>query len=320
MRRIALVLAVTAAAACSKGDKNGGPIVAKGDGISVTADAFKKKLDEQSPFIRARYSALERKKEFLENLIRFELLAREAQAKGLDKDPEVQETLKKIMVQKLVRQAFDSEAGKPADDEARKYYDEHLDEFVKPERARVSAVIFAAPAGSPDRAAKAGQAKNALARLKVEGPKNPLAFSNLARELSDDPVTKAAGGDLGYRTKEELSAQHSPELANAAFALREVGQESGVVETPRGFAILKLGARQAPIDRPFDEVKAQIAARIGRESRTKEFDSYVKGLREKASIEIFDAELEKIAITGAPPPGASDAMAVPAAALAPARH
>lgn len=317
MRRITVLIAVAALAACSKGSKKTGPFVAEGDGVAVTADELKKKLDEQSPFVRARYATLDRKKEFLENLIRFELLAREARARGLDKDPEVQETLSKIMVQKLVRQAFDDEKAKPSDDEVRKYYDAHVDEFVKPERIRVSAVLFNAPAGSPQRAAKSAEAKKALARVKSEGQKNPLAFSNVARELSEDAPTKASGGDLGYRTREELTAQYSAELAGAAFALKE-GQESGVVETRQGFAILKLGARQAPINRPFDEVKGQLAARIGREARTRDFDVFMKNLREKSSIKVNDAELEKVVVV-APPP----APAVPAAqggAAAPVGH
>jgi peptidyl-prolyl cis-trans isomerase C len=306
MRRISVLLAFAVLAACSKEAKKSGPFVAEGDGVTVTAGEMKKKLDEQSPFVRARYATLDRKKEFLENLIRFELLAKEARARGLDKDPEVQETLQKVMVQKLVRQAFDDEKAKPSDDEVRKYYDAHADEFVKPERVRISAVFFNAPAGSPQRATKAAEAKRALARVKSEGPKNPLAFSNVARELSEDAASKASGGDLGYRTRDELTKQYSAELANASFTLKE-GQESGVVETPQGFALVKLGARQAPINRPFDEVKAQLAARIGREARTKDFDEFIKKLREKSSIKVNDAELEKIVVS-APPQQAGPLM------------
>jgi peptidyl-prolyl cis-trans isomerase C len=316
-------LAAVLATACSKsGSKKTGPFVAEGSGVAVTVDEFKAKLDEQSPFVRARYSTLDRKKEFLENLLRFELLAREAEKKGLDKDPEVQATLKKIMVQKLVRQAFDEGGDKKAGvAEAQKFYDEHKDEFVKPERVRVQLVWLDAPAGSPQRAARTADAKKLLARIKADEPKNPLAFSNVARESSQDAPTKAAGGDAGYRTQEELAAQYSRELASAAFALKDVGQTSGVVETPRGIALLKLVARQAPLNRGFDEVKDQLVARVGREKRNKEFDEYVKDLRSKASIQVHDAELEKIAVAAGPSLDAARALqaaqAAPAAPPAP---
>jgi peptidyl-prolyl cis-trans isomerase C len=294
--RFALFALALTAAACSKGGKKSGPAVAEGGGITVTASELKARLDEQSPFIRARYATLDRKKEFLENLIRFELLAKEAEKKGLDKDPEVQATLKKIMVQKLVRQAFEEGDNQASESDAKRYYDDHQDEFVKAERVRVSIIWLDAPAGSAQRAEKVAEAKKLLAKLKLDEAKNPLAFGTIARDVSTDMATKAAGGDVGYRTQDELSRQYSKELAAASFALKDVGQETPVIETPLGVAIVKLMARQAALSKSFDEVKSQLVARVGREKRTKEFDGYVKGLREKAGIKINEAELEKVAV------------------------
>ena len=267
------VLALTALA-CSRSGKKAGPLVAEGDGFAISADEFRKKLDEQPPTIRARYATLDRKKEFLENLVRFEVLAREARRKGLDEDPEVQETLKKIMVQRLVRQAFDEKQPAPDESAVQGYYQEHLAEFVKPERLRVGVVLLRVPVGAPERAARSIEARKLLARLEVEEAKNPLAFSNLAREASEDALTKAAGGDAGYRTRQELAQQYSPELAAAAFALRDSGQVSNTIETPQGFALLKLLGRQAGVSRTLDEVKPQITARLSREARTRDFDEF----------------------------------------------
>jgi len=301
-RHFILVAACAAAIAmaCSRSDKKG-PVVAKGGGVVVTSEEFKAKLDEQSPFIRARYSTLERKKEFLENLIRFELLAAEAQAQKLDKDPEVQATLKKIMVQRLVRKAFDEkEAGLASESDAKKYYDEHQDEFLRAERVRVSQIFFKADKGSAERVRKTADTKKVYAKLKVDGVRNPLAFANLARDASDDLASKASGGDLGYRTRDDLQKQWGKEVADAAFGLKDNGQESGIVESAQGLHILKLGARQPGMNRSFDEVKGQLGARVGRERRTREFDEYVKRLREKAGIKIEDAELERITVAAAP--------------------
>ncbi len=315
--------------ACSRGSDKKGAAVAKGDGVVVTADEFKAKLDEQSPFIRARYATLERKKEFLENLIRFELLAHEAEVQKLDKDPEVQATLKKIMVQKLVRKAFDDkEASQASESDARKYYDEHQDEFVKAERIRLSQIFIKVDKGSPDRARRSAEAKKLYAKLKVDEAKNPVAFANVARDSSDDFGSRGAGGDLGYRTREELARQWGKEVADAAFALKDMGQESSLIESPQGFHVVKLGARQPALNRGFDEVKPQLVARIGRENRTKEFDEYVKRLRQKASVKIDDAELEKIVVNAAPAATAGAVMPVAqplapvtqVAAPAPAAH
>ena len=204
-------------------------------GVTITADEFKARLDEQSPFIRARYSTLERKKEFLDNLIRFEVLAREAEKQGLAKDPDVQMTLKKIMVQKLVQKNFqDLEGAKDLPEaELQKYYDEHKADYFRPKRVRVAAVVWNAPAGSPERAKKLAAAKKALAKIKAEEKKNPLAFAQAVAQHSEDPASKGAAGDLQFKSHEELEQAYSKELADAAFALKP-GETSGVVETPKG--------------------------------------------------------------------------------------
>ncbi len=293
--RLLFVAVMLVVAGCSR-SRNSGPVIAEGDGFSVTVEEFKKKLDEQSPAIRARLTTMGGKKEFLETLIRFELLAREARKKGIDKDPEVQDAIQKILVQRLVRDAFDEKVSPPGDADVETYYEEHLAEFVRPERIRVALVLLEAPVGSADRGVKEADAKKLLARVKVEEPENPLAFSKIARERSEDAETKTSGGDAGYRTREELSERYSPELAAAAFALKGAGQVSSVVETPKGFVLVKLLARQAGVNRSLDEVRPQIVARIRRDARASGLEEYVLKLRSSSSVEIHEDELEKVPV------------------------
>lgn len=303
--RTAQALAILALlAACTPGSQKSGPEVARGDGISITAGEFKARLEEQSPFIRARYSTLERKKEFLDNLIRTELLARAAEKQGLDKDPEVLGALRKIMVQKLVQRIFaEGDAAKEiAEPEARKFYQEHQDDYVKPRKVRLAHILLAAPPG-PDRARAASQAKKLLARVKSEEAKNPLAFGTLAREVSQDPATKTLSGDLGFKGQGEIEKQFGKPFADAAFALKNA--EEAVLESPQGFHVVKLTSSQDAIDRPFEAVKAQIQTKLYREKRTRDFEEFVKKLREEARVTVDEAELEKVTISGATglPPG-----------------
>jgi peptidyl-prolyl cis-trans isomerase C len=304
IRRFLLVSAAVALAACgNSGPKKTGPAVASGKGVTITADEFKARLDEQSPFIRARYTTLDRKKEFLDNLIRFEVLAEEARRQKLDQDPEVQLTLRKIMVQKLVQRSFqDPGAAKDVPEpELQKYYDEHKDEFVRPRKARLSAIILPAPAGSPDRAKKVATARKALAKVKAEEKKNPLAFQQAVGEFTEDAATKGVSGDLGFKSAEELEKSFGKELATAAFALK-AGETSGVIEGAQGVYVIRVAGAQEEISRSFDQVKAQIGQKLTRERRTKEFDELVKKLREEAKVTVDDKALEAVVVS-APPPG-----------------
>ncbi|HTP51648.1 MAG TPA: peptidyl-prolyl cis-trans isomerase [Anaeromyxobacteraceae bacterium] len=279
--------------------KGSGPAVAQGDGITVTADEFKARLEEQSPFVRQRYSTLDRKKEFLENLVRVELLSKEAEKEGLANDPDVQNTLRKAMVQKLVQRKFSE--GDPTKDvsdaEAQKFYDEHKDEFQKPARLRLTGDFIAAT--DKNRAAKSSQAKKAYNQLKAGEKKNPagaqVALQTLAKDSSDDAASKAAGGDLGFKTKDEYAKQFGAPFADAAFKLKP--DDTVILETPQGFWIVRVTGRQDEINRPFEQMKVQIQNRLFREKRTKEFDEFVKKLRDDAHVTVNDAELEKVSIS-----------------------
>ena len=54
--------------------------LAKIDDVTITLGEFQERINRQSPYIRARYTSLEQKKEFLDSLVRFEVLAAVAAA------------------------------------------------------------------------------------------------------------------------------------------------------------------------------------------------------------------------------------------------
>lgn len=306
-----LTAAVLSLAACGGGsgskagaEKKDGPVVAKGNGVTITAAEFKARLDEQSPFVRSRFAELEAKKQFLDNLVRFELLANEAKKQGLENDPEVQLMMKRVMVQKLVQKRFsDQDLGKDVPEaELQAYYDSHKDEYQRAGRVRLAQAFFAAKEGTPERAAKEAAAKKALAKIRTEQKKDPAAFQAVVREVSEDQTTKNLGGDLGFRTTEELATQFSKPVADAAFALQQ-DEVSEVIASPLGFHILKRTAFQEPVDRPFDQVKTQIASKLARERRSKAFDDEVARLRKEANVQVDEQELGKVVVNAGSPGG-----------------
>ncbi|MBS2022919.1 MAG: peptidyl-prolyl cis-trans isomerase [Deltaproteobacteria bacterium] len=312
----ALASSAVASFGCPKGGSSSthetktGPAVAHvGDDI-ITADEFKKRLDETSPFLRARYNTLERKKEFLENLIRNELLAQEAERRGLDKTPAVREQMKRAMVQELLKQQLDERLSGAdiSDDELKKFYDAHLDDFVKPEKARIFRIVIDAPKG--DAKARAAAKKTLTGLLKdiedKEKKNDPNAFQATAMKSSSDKQSAPMGGDLRFQTKDDLTKLYSAELANAAFALKNPGEKSPIFESPQGVEVVKLQVKTVALDRKFEESKESIRGRMARERRSKEYDDFVKKLREGGKVTIDDAELNKVTAAEAPgqmPPG-----------------
>jgi peptidyl-prolyl cis-trans isomerase C len=315
VRRIApLVLATAAILACQPqhGPKKTGPAVARGDGVVVTADEFKARLKEQSPIIRSRFTTLERKKEFLDGLVRFEVLAAEAERQGLLDDPDIQTSVRKLMVQKLVQRYFTDTSGAKdvPETELRDYYEKNKAEYYRPARVRLAAVTFVAAPGTPQRKLKMGPARTAASEIKAQTSKNPLAFGQLAQKYSEDQATRGIGGDLGFKSREELTTQYGEPFAAAVFKLAD-GETSGVIESTQGLHVVRVAGRQQELDRPFDQVKDQLASRLVRERKQKELEGWIKKLKEQARVRVDDAALEKIQVeadTSAPPMGQGGMM------------
>ncbi len=298
-----------ALAAC-KAQKSG-PVVAKVGGETITAAELKRRLDETSPFLRARYNTLERKKEFLENLIRNELLAQEAQRQGLDKSPAVKEQMKRAMIQELIKKQLDERLSGTdiAEEELKKFYQAHVDDFVKPERARVFHILLPAK----DAKEKAAARKTAAALLKdieareKKGEVN--AFQTVAMKESKDQLSAPMGGDLRFLSKGELAKAYNQQLADAAFELKNPGDKAGPVETPAGVELVKLQIKTTALNRSFDESKESIRGRMARERRSREYDEWMKKLRESAKVSISEAELDKVQVEATPTPLPAPGMA-----------
>ena len=261
--------------------------LAKIDDVVITIGEFQERLNRQSPYIRARYTSLEQKKEFLDSLIRFEILAKEAYRRGYDKDPEVVRTMKQVMIQKLMRDEFDTKvtADSITDAEMKTYYDANVADYVKPEEVRVSAIILKNKA----------QADRVLLEAHGDAGKTNKGFRDLVTKYSTDEETKLRGGDLRYldATDKDVPAP----VIKAAFGLVNTGDVSAVVDAGTGqFYILKQTGRRKAMTKSFDEAKPQIRNKLFREQRLQAQKDFVDGLRAQAKIEINEANLAKVRI------------------------
>ena len=261
--------------------------LAKIDDVTITLGELQERINRQSPYIRARYTSLEQKKEFLDSLIRFEVLAKEAYRRGLDKDPEVVRTMKQVMIQKLMRDEFDVKitADTITDPEMKTYYDANLAEYVKPEEVRASAII------TKNRA----QAERVALEARGEAGKTNKGFRDLVNRYSQDEDSKLRGGDLRYfdaQTKEVPAP-----VIRAAFALLNTGDVSGAVDAGNGtWYVLKQTGRRKSMTKSFDDAKPAIRNKLFRDKRLAAQKDFVDRLRAAAKIEINEANLAKVRI------------------------
>ena len=219
--------------------------------------------------------------------MRFEILAKEAYKRGMDKDPEVVRTMKQVMIQKLMSVEFDAKvtADSVAEEEMKKYYDANLAEYVKPEEVRASAIILKNKA----------QADRVLIEAKGEAGKTNKGFRDLVTKYTTDEETKLRGGDLRYF--DALTKDLPAPVVKAAFGLATTGDVSDVTNAGNGtFYILKQTGRRKSMTKSLEDAKPQIRNKLFREKRMQAQKEFLDGLRAGAKIEINEQNLAKVRI------------------------
>ncbi|WP_428261122.1 peptidylprolyl isomerase [Haliangium sp.] len=256
------------------------------DGVVITVREFQDQINRQTPYVRARYTSKEKKREFLDNLIRFEVMAKEAARRGLDKDPEVVRVMKQVMIQKLVKEEFDGKLS-PSDiseAELKAYYDAHTDDYNRPAQVRAAAIILTS----------AADAKKVAELAKGEAGSTHAGFRELVMAHSTDETTKRRGGDLAYFTRDDTEVPKP--VVEAAFGL-DNGAVAGPIDAGNGsFYVIKVTGQRKPLAKTFEQVKRQIQSRLFRDKRTQVQKDFVEALRAKATVEIVEDNLDKVKI------------------------
>lgn len=191
-----------------------------------------------------------------------------------------------------------------SDDEARRYYESHKDEFTSAQSITLREVFVSVPSdGATVNVGLDEEARDKAAKIRNRALAGE-SFEQLAAELSDAP-SKANAGLIGPLNLSDVSAD-----IRTLIESMKVGGVSEVLRTARGYQILKLESMTAPETRPFDDAKTDISNRVFTDKRRAEFQKYLEKLRIEAIIEwknldvkkAYDLGLEKV--KNAPPPPA----------------
>ena len=257
-------------------------VVARVGDVTITLGQIEDDVNHQSPFMRVRYhDNPDQLRAYVDEMVRVELLARDAARRGFGEDPTVVDAVRQTSVQLLIRHDFDERitAASISADEVRAYYEQNPAEFHQAELRRASQLVLAT---REEADALAAQAHAADAR----------AFRQLVTDHSVDVETRIRGGDLRYFDPEG----HTPnaadpdvpiEAARAAFALANVGEVSDVIAEGARFAIVELTGMRPAEHRDLTAADASIRTRLWRVQRQTALESFVDGLRARIPTEVF---------------------------------
>lgn len=216
---------------------------------------------------------------------------------------------KSVRMKKLVEQL----GVKPTTDaEAKKFYNEHPQQFKYPDKVRASHILISANPTeiaenlkkdiryknateaeitakvNEELAKKAAKANEVLAEVK----KDPTQFAKIAKENSEDTTTAKHGGDLGFFAAKEMV----PEFSKAAFAMKPNTISNKPVKSQYGYHIIMVTDRMAAGTEPFAKAAPNIKAYLDNQKGVAAVDKLTESLKKQAKIEYLDDEFNPKAV------------------------
>jgi len=244
----------------------------KDEGISVEADVIKR-LDD----VRKQ-----------NNLASLDDLEKAVEGEGLSWEDYKSQIRNSLLTQKVIQQEMNSRII-IGNDEAQKYYDEHKQDFVRPEQVVLAEISLSTEKKTPEEiAAIQRKAEDYYNRI-VKGED----FFEIAKRYSEG-VTGKQGGEIGTFKRGELSKQ----LEDATFSL-EKGGITPPIQTKTAFLILKVLDHFQSGQQPYEKVREEIMNRIYMQKMQPAMRDYLAQLREQSYVMVRAGFTDTAAVPGA---------------------
>jgi peptidyl-prolyl cis-trans isomerase D len=173
-------------------------------------------------------------------------------------------TPEKVSLDYIELDASKMKTDNTVDDETlKKQYEDQKSHFVTNEQRQASHILV-----KVDKNANADAQKAALEKAKglQAQAKSGKGFAELAKANSDDPGSKAQGGDLGWLEK----GVTDPAFESALFAMKK-GDISDPVKSDEGYHIIQLRDIKPEKVKPFEQVKAELASKYLEGERERQY-------------------------------------------------
>jgi peptidyl-prolyl cis-trans isomerase C len=264
---------------------------------TITLGDYAAALERMDPFERMRYQTEDRRQALLDEMINVELLAREAERRGIDRRPETIELVRQYQRDEVLARLRAS-LPRPSDlPEAAvsQYYQEHRAEFFEPELRRGAEIVVDDAAVARDIVRQAAGATPER-WLELVQKYAPAAAPPPGDRTSPRPPIEVPG-DLGY-----LAAQpdqpSDPLPAAVREALFAIPRDGDVYPSPvaaggRQHVVRRVSVREAR-QRSLAEVDALIRVRLIEARQVEARRQLLDRLRASTPLQVEQAALDRV--------------------------
>lgn len=197
----------------------------------------------------------------LEQLINNKLFLMDAQKNLYEREPAFKEQFNKVKEEMLSRYAVQKavERVRVTDEEAKKYFEEHPEEFAPEMTFSASHILV--------------ETEEKAAEIAEQIKSGELTFEDAAMQFSSCP-SKQNGGSLG----EFGHGQMVPEFENACAALEE-GEMSAPVQTQFGWHLIKLASKGMGKAVEYKDVSEQLKNALMEQKQQAAYESKINQLK-----------------------------------------
>jgi len=241
---------------------------------AITADDFRRRLEEIPEQARANFATAEGRQQLLERMVEERVWLVTALQNGVGERPRVKQQLEQQRRDLLIRTWLGEVMAAnpaPADSEARVWYDAHLADYRTPAAVTMRHIQLKTEV----------EAKKVLKLAQTPGQD----WAKLVQKYSADTLTRAQGGALGTVTRDGLFSAigRQPALAETAFALG-AGKLGGPFKTDRGWHVVKVEEVRPEGARPFESVRPMIMRQLSSQSGQEFYRQQLDEARRKLGV------------------------------------
>jgi peptidyl-prolyl cis-trans isomerase C len=239
------------------------------NGEPITVLELEAHMENLPSYYKMRYQGEEGKTKLLNEMIEQKLLLLEAQRSGLDKEGDIVAHLEKEKSNYLTNEIVDRrvyDRAHATDGEVEEYWEKHKDDY----RSSKTHHIYHIQVDG-----------RALADSLYQELKKGEDFSAIASEHSEH-FSSRKGGDMDFYNPRIL-----PEEVNRIVAGLAEGELSGVIQSPRGYHIVKLVETKQGELPSYDTVKQKIRVKIEHNRRMKLYNELITQLKGTYPVEVY---------------------------------
>jgi peptidyl-prolyl cis-trans isomerase C len=242
-------------------------VLATVNGCEVTEKDIQRSLLRFPQETQEYYKTEEGSKQFLDQMINFELIYNYALDNDMKKDPDYIEQMKLIEKDLLIQIGVKNIMADVdiTEEEIQKYYEENKEMFKSEQTVSAKHILV--------------DALEQMQEIKTEID-NGMSFEEAAQKYSKCP-SAAQGGSLGSFTRGRMV----PEFEEAAFKL-EVNEISEPIKTQFGYHLIQLDEKSSEDVKSLEESRHMIVKNLLHQKQNEKYINTIEDLKGKYSIEV----------------------------------